>query len=201
MEGNLNQEDGTSQKVAVKTMKCELTLIVLGVGSCFSIWCFIRPVMGDGAHMSGPLSSHRGRATIMNCSCPHRMFFSFLTFYLCIYYWSIVDLWASQVVLVVKKLPAVQETRVWSLGWEDPPGKGMATHSSTLAWRIPIDRRAWWAPVHGSQSQTCLSHWACTHTVGLQCFRRTAKWLSHIDIFLHILYTCQGGGSLPLHPS
>lgn len=53
MEGNLNQEDGTSQKVAVKTMKCELTLIVLGVGSCFSIWCFIRPVMGDGAHMSG----------------------------------------------------------------------------------------------------------------------------------------------------
>ena len=85
MEGNLNQEDGTSQKVAVKTMKCELILIVLGVGSCFSIWCFIRPVMGDGAHMSGPLSSHRGRATIMNCSCPHRMFFSFLTFRLFMY--------------------------------------------------------------------------------------------------------------------
>ena len=52
MEGNLNQEDGTSQKVAVKTMQCELTLIVLGAGSYFSIWCFIRPVMDDGVHVS-----------------------------------------------------------------------------------------------------------------------------------------------------
>ena len=33
--------------------------------------------------------------------------------------------------------PAVQETQVWSLGWEDPQEKGMATHSSILAWRIP----------------------------------------------------------------
>ena len=33
--------------------------------------------------------------------------------------------------------PAVQETQVWSLGWEDPLEKGMATHSSILAWRIP----------------------------------------------------------------
>ncbi|KAJ8787963.1 hypothetical protein J1605_005621 [Eschrichtius robustus] len=55
MEGNLNQQDGTSQKVAVKTMKCELTLmkpILLGVGSCFSIQCFIRPVMNDGVPVS-----------------------------------------------------------------------------------------------------------------------------------------------------
>ena len=37
----------------------------------------------------------------------------------------------------VKNLPAVQETGVGSLGWEDPLGKGMATHSSILAWRIP----------------------------------------------------------------
>ena len=36
----------------------------------------------------------------------------------------------------VKNLPAVQETRVWSLGWEDPLEKAMATHSSILAWRI-----------------------------------------------------------------
>ena len=39
--------------------------------------------------------------------------------------------------LVVKNLPAMQETQVWSLGWEDPLEKGMATHSSILAWRIP----------------------------------------------------------------
>ena len=38
---------------------------------------------------------------------------------------------------MVKCLPAVQETRVWSLGWEDPLQKEMATHSSTLAWKIP----------------------------------------------------------------
>ena len=38
---------------------------------------------------------------------------------------------------MVKKLPAVQETQVQSLGWEDPLEKGMAEHSSLLAWRIP----------------------------------------------------------------
>ena len=37
----------------------------------------------------------------------------------------------------VKNLPAKQETRVQSLGWEDPLEKGIATHSSVLAWRIP----------------------------------------------------------------
>ena len=37
---------------------------------------------------------------------------------------------------MVKKLPAMQETWVRSLGWEDPLEKGMATHSSILAWRI-----------------------------------------------------------------
>ena len=37
----------------------------------------------------------------------------------------------------VKRLPAVRETRVQSLGWEDPLEKEMATHSSNLAWKIP----------------------------------------------------------------
>ena len=36
-----------------------------------------------------------------------------------------------------------------SLGWEDPLEEGMATHSSVLAWRIPMDRGAWLAAVHG----------------------------------------------------
>ena len=49
---------------------------------------------------------------------------------------------------MVKNLPAVQETWVQSLGWEDPLEEGMETHSSILAWRIPMDR-AWWATVHG----------------------------------------------------
>ena len=38
----------------------------------------------------------------------------------------------------VKNLPAMQETQVQPLGWEDPLKKGMATHSSILAWRIPL---------------------------------------------------------------
>ena len=43
---------------------------------------------------------------------------------------------ASLVAQLVKNLPVVQETWVRSLGWEDPPEKGKATHFSTLAWRI-----------------------------------------------------------------
>ena len=45
--------------------------------------------------------------------------------------------WASLVAQLVKNLLAVQETWVQSLGWEDPLGKEMVTHSSILAWRIP----------------------------------------------------------------
>ena len=45
--------------------------------------------------------------------------------------------WASLVAQLVKNLPAMWETWVRSLGWEDPLEKGKATHSSILAWRIP----------------------------------------------------------------
>ena len=48
-----------------------------------------------------------------------------------------VHTWASLVAQLVKNLPAVQETQVQSLGQEDFLEKGMATHSSMLAWRIP----------------------------------------------------------------
>ena len=51
----------------------------------------------------------------------------------------------------VKNLPAVQEAWVQSLGWEDPLEKGMTTHARMLAWRIPMDRGAWWTAVHGVQ--------------------------------------------------
>ena len=44
--------------------------------------------------------------------------------------------WTSLVAQLVKNLPALQETWVWSLGWEDPPEKGMATLFSILAWRF-----------------------------------------------------------------
>ena len=45
--------------------------------------------------------------------------------------------WASLVAQMVKNLPIMRKTQVQSLGWEDPLEKGMATHSSVLAWRIP----------------------------------------------------------------
>ena len=45
--------------------------------------------------------------------------------------------WASLVAQLVKNLPAMQETWVLSLGWEDPLEKGKTTHSSILGWRIP----------------------------------------------------------------
>ena len=63
--------------------------------------------------------------------------------------------WASLVAQTVRNPPTMQEIWVQSLGWEDPLEKGMATHSSILAWRIAINRGAWWATVHrASESDT-----------------------------------------------
>ena len=82
--------------------------------------------------------------------------------------WRSTDLlWGFLRVPVVKNPPAMQETylqcrdqtRVWSLDWEDPLEEEMATQSSILAWRIPWTRGAWWA-TGVSKSQTPVS----THT-------------------------------------
>ena len=56
---------------------------------------------------------------------------------------------ASLVAQTVKNPPAMWETWVRSLGWEDPLEGDMATHSAILAWRIPMNRGAWRATVHG----------------------------------------------------
>ena len=55
---------------------------------------------------------------------------------------SHVDNGASLVAQLVKNPPAIWETWVRSLDWEDPLEEGMATHPSILAWRIPMDRGA-----------------------------------------------------------
>ena len=52
-------------------------------------------------------------------------------------FFSYIQIFASLVAQRLKRLPARQETRVQSLGWEDPLEKEMAIHSSILAWRIP----------------------------------------------------------------
>ena len=57
----------------------------------------------------------------------------------------------SLVAQMVKNLPAMQETQVQSLGWEDPLEKGMETHSSILAWRIPWTEETGGLPSMGSQ--------------------------------------------------
>ena len=56
------------------------------------------------------------------------------------------------------------ETWVQSLGWEDSLEEGMATHSNILAWRIPIDRRVWWATVHGGHKELGMTEQLSTHT-------------------------------------
>ena len=74
---------------------------------------------------------------------------------------------------MVKHLPTVWETQVRSLGWEDPLEEEMATHSSTLAWRIPWTEYwsglpfpvGWWATVHGvAKIWTRLSNFTFTFT-------------------------------------
>ena len=64
-------------------------------------------------------------------------------------YVSKIQMVSLSVARMVKNLPVMQETQVQSLGWEDPLEKVMATDSSILAWRIPMDRGAWRAVVHG----------------------------------------------------
>ena len=85
----------------------------------------------------------------------------------------------SLVTQTVKNLFVMQGSWVRSLGWEDPLEEGMVTHSNILAWRIPMDRGAWQATVHGVAKTLSTAHihaiypqiiqgkkkkYMCTHT-------------------------------------
>ena len=65
--------------------------------------------------------------------------------------------WASLIAQTVKNVPEMTETRPQSLGWEDPLEKGMATHSSILAWRIPWTEESGGIHPWGLKSRTQLS--------------------------------------------
>ena len=81
--------------------------------------------------------------------------FGFLTVNLNELILDLQDLCSSQVAQRLKHLPAMQETWVLSLDWEDTLEKEKATHSSILVWSISMDRGAWPATVHGvTKSQT-----------------------------------------------
>ena len=71
-------------------------------------------------------------------------------------------LWAFLVAQTVKNLPAVQETGIQSLGWEDLLEKGMATHSSILAWRIPWTKEP--GRLQSMRSQRVGHDWVPEHT-------------------------------------
>ena len=69
-----------------------------------------------------------------------------------------MSIWGvSLIAQMVKNLPAVQETSVQSLGWEDPLEKGTATHSGILAWRIPWTIRSMGSPRVRHSEQLTLS--------------------------------------------
>ena len=73
---------------------------------------------------------------------------------------SLTNVWLRRTLLVVQmveNLPAIQETWVGSLGWEDPLEKVMATHSIILAWKIPWTAESGGLKSMGSQSRTQLS--------------------------------------------
>jgi len=83
---------------------------------------------------------------------------------------------ASLVTQTVKNPPAMRETWVPSLGWEDLLEEGMATHSSILAWRIPMDKGAWQATVHGvTKRWTWLSNSA--HSIAKLVVEGKQNWI------------------------
>ena len=113
---------------------------------------------------------------------------------------------ASLVAHLVKKPPAMRETWVWPLGWEDPREKGKATHASILAWRIP-----WTEEPGGLQSmglQRVRHDWATKHSTSYAStkfykekrdgdghslahiweHRVTSKWANISSVFSHFLF-------------
>ena len=84
-------------------------------------------------------------------------------------WWNLMDLPINQGFpsgSAIKNLPAMQETQetwFWSLGQEDPLEEGMATHSNIFAWRIPVDRGAWWANSPWGPKESDMTQWLSTH--------------------------------------
>ena len=97
----------------------------------------------------------------------------------------------SQVVLVVKNTPAIasryKEMQVWSLGWEDPLEAGMATYSSILAWRIPMDRGAWWVTAYRVAKCRTWLKWLSMHATYLTTIDFTLKLHPYISCLEDVL--------------
>ena len=97
---------------------------------------------------------------------------------------------------MVKNLPAIQETWVGSLGWEDPLEKKTATHSTTLAWRNLKDRGAWQGPWGLKESDTTeqlsTAQHGCSSEDGLEslrCCEAVAEIVSYLDMYIREKHT------------
>ena len=102
---------------------------------------------------------------------------------------------------MVENLPAMQEAWVQSLSQEDPLEESIATHSSILAWRISMDRGAWWATVQVvAQSWTRLSNYAQAHkhtiTRTHTCDQQTSATLTSIPATLSLDIFVEDKGSV-----
>ena len=87
----------------------------------------------------------------------------------------------------VKNLPAMQETRIRFLGQEDPLEEGTATHSSTLAQRIPMDRGPWKAAVHrvateSDRTEATKQQQQEEEYIKLLQGTQVHLWLIHVDV-------------------
>ena len=87
-------------------------------------------------------------------------------------------IWASMVAQMVKNLPAIQETGVWSLGQQEPLEEEMATHYSILAWRIPWTEET--GGLHSMGSHRVRHDWA-TNTFTSYIYLFSFRFFSQID--------------------
>ena len=106
-----------------------------------------------------------------------------------------------QVLLMVKNTPAnagAQETWVQSLGWEDPLAEGMATYSSSLAWKIPQTEEP--GGLQSMGSQTAIYNWSVlAHTHILQAYNRVYSFYSFVLLLMNIGLSSQDYGFSSSH--
>ena len=88
---------------------------------------------------------------------------------------------ASLVTPMVKRPPAMQETRVCFLDQEDSLEKGMATHSSALSWRISMDRVAWQATVHRVAKNRTRLKLLCMHVYTMALINRIIMLMIYVS--------------------